>query len=453
MDTTPAETHSTVAPAKPQRSLTTGVYPWIVVAILFTGYSFSAIDARVLTLMVEPIQRDLGLSDFEISLLQGFAFAIMFSIASLPIGRFIDRTGRRSLLIVWGVLFWSLMTAACGFASGFIGLFIARVGVGVGEATLSPTAYSLISDYFDRRRRALAISFYAIGYPIGGGLALLIGGGLLTIFTRWGGVDIPVLGHFSPWQAVFLCVAAPGVLIAGLMLLIREPPRREVSTAMSRQVSMREALSYVWENKVLYGSLIGTVGVLALLAIGTSLWFPTFLIRTYGMTPGQVGLSYGLVMLSCGAVGTLFGGWMSGRLMQSGRTDANMLVVLAATLLKGAPLIAAPLMPSAFWALTLMAIGTLIGQASQGVMMAAIQDVTPNQLRGQITAVTILVVNLVGTGLGATVIAAVTDFGFGDQSALRYSIALTGAVALPVIVGLILVSIPHYRRAIAKLGS
>lgn len=185
-----------------------GVYRWLVVAILFVGYCFSAIDARVLTLMVGPIQADLGLSDFEMGLLQGFAFAILYSIAALPIGRFVDRTRRRSALIVWGVAFWSLMTALCGFATSFIALFVARVGVGVGEATLSPTAYSLISDYFERKRRALAISFYAIGYPIGGGLALLIGGWLLTHFTRQDGLTLPWLGQFAPWQAVFLCVAA-----------------------------------------------------------------------------------------------------------------------------------------------------------------------------------------------------------------------------------------------------
>lgn len=425
-----------------------GVYRWVVVAILFTGYCFSAIDARVLTLMVEPIQRDLNLSDFEISLLQGFAFSLLYSIAALPIGRFVDRTKRRATLIVWGVIFWSAMTAACGFTSSFIGLFLARVGVGVGEATLSPTAYSLISDYFERRRRALAISFYAIGYPIGGGLALLIGGWLLARFTKTGGATLPWLGSFEPWQMVFLCVAAPGILVAALMMTIREPVRQELAANLSVQSSLREGFDYISERWALFGSLIGSLALIALLAIGTALWFPTFLIRSYGMSPAEVGMSYGMVMLICGTVGTLAGGWLAGRLMQSGRADANMRVVLIATLLKGVPLVIAPLMPTAFWSLTMMAIGTLIGQASQGVMLTAIQDVTPNQLRGQVTAISLLFVNLVGMGLGASVIAAITDFGFGDQAALGYSIAIAGAVVLPLIIGLLLVALPHYRRAI-----
>jgi MFS family permease len=436
--------------AAPRRG---GAFRWLVVAILFVGYCFSAIDARVLTLMVEPIQRDLGLSDFEMGLLQGFAFSILYSMAALPIGRYVDRAKRRSVLIFWGVLFWSLMTALCGFASSFVGLFIARVGVGVGEATLSPTAYSLISDYFERKRRALAISFYAIGYPIGGGLALLIGGWLITHFTDQGGLILPLLGDFEPWQAVFLCVAAPGILVAAAMLLIREPPRQELAKELAQQSTLREGFDYVMQRKVLFGSLIGSLGLIALLAIGTALWFPTFLIRTYAMSPGEVGIYYGGVMLVFGTVGTLFGGWLSGRLMHSGRADANMRIVLFSTLLKGFPLILAPLMPTATLALAMMALGTLIGQASQGVMLAAIQDVTPNQLRGQVTAIALLAVNLLGMGLGASVIAAITDFGFGDQGALRYSIAITGAVTLPLILIMLVAALPHYRRAVEQLSS
>lgn len=323
---------------------------------------------------------------------------------------------------------------------------------GVGEATLSPTAYSLISDYFERKRRALAISFYAIGYPIGGGLALLIGGWLLTHFSEGGGLLLPLLGDFEPWQAVFLCVAAPGILVAAAMLLIREPPRQELAKELKQQSTQREGFTYAMQRKILFGSLIGSLGLIALLAIGTALWFPTFLIRTYAMSPADVGIYYGGAMLVFGTIGTLFGGWLSGWLMQTGRADANMRIVLFSTLLKGFPLVLAPLMPTAALALGMMALGTLIGQASQGVMLAAIQDVTPNQLRGQVTAIALLAVNLLGMGLGASVIAAITDFGFGDQGALRYSIAITGAVTLPLILIMLVAALPHYRRAVDQLS-
>lgn len=429
-----------------------GFYRWYVVAVLFLAYTFSAIDARVLTLLVVPIKQDLGLSDFQISLLQGFAFALLYSIAAIPIGRYVDGSKHRSRLVVCGVLFWSAMTMACGAARSFGALFAARIGVGIGEATLSPTAYSLISDYFDQRRRALAISFYAIGYAIGGGLALIIGAALLKTFTASGPIDLPLLGTLQPWQMVFVMVGLPGVIIAALVATIREPKRRDLAKGYAGAVPLREVLAYVRERWVLYTMLIGSTSLIGMLAIGVSLWYPTFLIRTYGMTTSEVGLYYGLLMLVCGTVGTIAGGWISGKLVQRGHSDANMRIVLTATVLKALPLIIGPLMPTATLALAFMAVGTLIGQASQGVMLTAIQDVTPNQLRGQVTALTLLGVNLIGLGLGASFIAAITDFGFGDEGALRYSIVIAGAVLLPAIVALIMAGMPAYRRALAEMA-
>lgn len=430
-----------------------GFYRWYVVAILFLAYCFSAIDARVLTLLVIPIKQDLGISDFEISLLQGFAFALLYSVAAIPIGRYVDSSPHRSRLITGGVLFWSLMTMACGLARSFGVLFAARIGVGIGEATLSPTAYSLISDYFDRRRRALAISFYAIGYPIGGGLALIVGAILLAKFTAAGPVELPIVGVLQPWQMVFVAVGIPGVLVALLVATIREPKRRDLAKGYAGAVPLRDVFAYIRARWMLYTMLIGSTSLIGMLAIGVSLWYPTFLIRTYGMSTSEVGFYYGTLMLVCGTVGTIAGGFISGRLVSRGQADANMKIVLVATVLKGLPLIIGPLMPSAGLALAFMAVGTLIGQASQGVMLAAIQDVTPNQLRGQVTAFTLLGVNLIGLGLGASFIAAITDFGFQDEGAIRYSIVIAGLVLLPAIVALILAGMPAYRRALAEVAA
>lgn len=426
-------------------------YRWYVVGVLSLAYCFSAIDARVLTLLVVPIKQDLGLTDFQISLLQGFAFALLYSVAAIPIGRLVDTSRARTRIIVAGVAFWSVMTMACGLARGFGQLFLARIGVGIGEATLSPTAYSLISDYFEAKRRALAISFYAIGYPLGGGLALIIGGVLLQHFTAAGGATLPFFGQLAPWQMVFVVVGLPGALIVALLLTIREPVRRELAKGYeARPMPLSETFAYLHDNWRIYLVLISAISLIGMLAIGVSLWYPTFLIRTYGMSIAEVGLYYGVVMLVCGTVGTLCGGWVSGRLMQSGRADANLRIVLVTSLLKALPLIVGPLMPNATLALAFMAVGTLIGQAAQGVMIAAIQDITPNQLRGQVMALTLLCVNLIGLGLGATFIAAITDFVFRDESAIRYSIALSGAVLLPIIVAILLVGLPLYRRKLEQ---
>ena len=345
LDAAPADSAVAAASAAPDKYQ--GAYRWYVVAVLFLAYSFSAIDARVLTLLVVPIKQDLGLSDFEISLLQGFAFALLYSIAAIPIGRLVDSSRKRTTLVVAGVLLWSLMTMLCGVARSFGQLFAARVGVGIGEATLSPTAYSLISDYFDKRRRALAISFYAIGYPIGGGLALIIGAMLLEAFSRQGTVTLPVLGDFAPWQMVFLMVGLPGALIAALIATIREPERRDLAAGYGmRPMPLADVLAYLRTRWKLYGMLIGSTSLIGMLAIGVSLWYPTFLIRTYGMTTAEVGLYYGTLMLVCGTIGTISGGWLSGLLMRKGQADANIRIVLLATLLKAIPLILSPLMPS-----------------------------------------------------------------------------------------------------------
>lgn len=429
-------------------------YRWYVVGVLSLAYCFSAIDARVLTLLVVPIKQDLGLSDFQISLLQGFAFALLYSVAAIPIGRLVDTSRARTRIIVAGVAFWSVMTMACGLARSFGQLFLARIGVGIGEATLSPTAYSLISDYFEAKRRALAISFYAIGYPLGGGLALIIGGALLQHFTAAGGGALPFFGSLAPWQMVFIVVGLPGVLVVALLLTIREPVRRELAKGYEgRAMPLGETFAYFRANWQIYLVLVSAISLIGMLAIGVSLWYPTFLIRTYGMSIAEVGLYYGVLMLVCGTIGTLAGGWVSGRLMRSGRADANLRIVLVTTLLKALPLILGPLMPDATLALAFMAVGTLIGQAAQGVMIAAIQDVTPNQLRGQVMALTLLSVNLVGLGLGATFIAAITDFLFRDEAAIRYSIALSGVVLLPVIVAILLAGLPLYRRKLEQAAA
>lgn len=430
----------------------TGVYRWYVVGVLSLAYSFSAIDARVLTLLVTPIKASMGLSDFEISLLQGFAFALLYSLAALPIGRMVDGAGRRTPLVVAGVLIWSFMTMICGLANSFGALFAARVGVGVGEATLSPSAYSLISDYFEKQRRALAISFYAVGYPIGSGLALIIGGILLERFTAMP-PSIRFLDGLAPWQMVFVAVGLPGIVVAMLIATIREPARAETGgLGAGGSIPVRDVIAYLRQRWQLYGMLIGATALSGLLAIGTSLWYPTFLMRTYGMSPGEVGLYYGTLMLVCGTAGTICGGWLSGVLIRRGRTDANLRVMFYATILKSAPLVIGPLMPTAGLALALMAFATLVGQASQGVVLTAIQDVTPNRLRGQVTALTLLAVNLIGLGFGSSIIASITDFGFRDEGALRYAISITGALVLPMMLIILGRGMKRYREELAFIA-
>jgi MFS family permease len=240
--------------------------------------------------------------------------------------------------------------------------------------------------------------------------------------------------------------------VAGLVATIRDPGRQESGVFVGNSsVPIKQVYAYIASRWKLYFILIGVTALSGLLAIGTALWYPTFLIRTYGMSPLEVGFYYGTIMLVCGTAGTLAGGWLSGYLQRRGNVDANLKIMFFATVLKALPLVIGPLMPTATLALSFVAIGTLIGQASQGVILTAIQDVTPNRLRGQVTALALLAVNLIGLGLGSSIIAGLTDFVFRDEQALRYSIALTGAVFLPIMALMLAGGMGIYRREMASM--
>jgi MFS family permease len=189
-------------------------YAWYVVTILLFAYVTSFLDRTILTLLVEPIRESLGISDLQLSLLHGFAFAIFYVSLGVPIARYADSHNRVRLISV-GVLVWSLMTAVCGLAKNFTHMFLARVGVGIGEATLSPAAYSIISDYFPVEKRPRAYSIYQTGIYIGMGLAMIIGGYVIAVVPS---IEMPFYGHMEPWQVVFLLVGLPGILIFLLLL-------------------------------------------------------------------------------------------------------------------------------------------------------------------------------------------------------------------------------------------
>ncbi|MDE2619083.1 MAG: MFS transporter [Sphingomonadales bacterium] len=182
----------------------------LALAVFLAAYVLSFVDRQILGLMVDPIRRDLGLSDLQIGLLQGAAFALLYATLGVPFGMSVDRWSRRNL-IVGGIITWSVATALCGLAGSFAALFAARVLVGVGEATLSPAVHSYLSDAYPRHRLARAMAIYNLGITLGSGMALIIGGWVVALIARSGMAEIPGLGALQPWQAAFLAVAAPGV--------------------------------------------------------------------------------------------------------------------------------------------------------------------------------------------------------------------------------------------------
>jgi MFS family permease len=433
-------------------------YAWYVVVVLFIAYTSSFIDRIIMSLLVEPIKRDLMLSDTQFSLLHGFAFAIFYTFMGLPLGRLADRANRRRI-ISWGVFLWSLMTAFCGVAKSFTHLFLMRVGVGVGEAALSPAAYSIISDYFPREKRGVPISMYSMGVFFGGGIAFILGGYVVQLTTGASEVIIPFIGSIRPWQLTFFIVGLPGILVLALMLTVKEPLRRDVIAlsndpeAQSVEPSVRETLAFVRHNIRAYGAILLGFSLLATASYGFFTWAPSFLIRTYGFEASKAGYSFGLLILILGTGGTLLGGMLANRLLARGKLDAKLRVAIyagGATLVFGC---AAPLMPSAPLALLVLAPTVVSIGIPVGLGPAALNFITPNQLRGQVIALYLFGVNLIGLGFGPTFVAVLTDYVFGDPAAVRYSLSIFAVVISALAMLVVASGMSRYRaRAQAMLA-
>ena len=433
-------------------------YAWYVVGILTVAYTVSFIDRQIIALLVEPIRRDLQISDTQISLLQGFAFAIFYTVMGLPIAHFADRHSRRAI-IASGILFWSIMTAACGLARNFWQLFAARVGVGVGEAALSPPAYSIIADYFPPDRLSRAISFYSMGIYIGAGLAFVVGGAVIHLVETAGVTTLPWLGEVYSWQVTFLTVAAPGLLVVALMATVREPVRRGLLPKGNDPVkapsspTVGEVIAFVRESRFVLSSHYMGHAFLALIAYANFAWIPTFMIRVHDWTASEVGFVFGMQVLVFGTSGVVFGGWWADKLRARGRTDANMRVSMYAALVMMPTLIAAPLVSHPVLAIVLVTPGVFLVSVPFGIAPAALQVITPNQMRAQISALYLFVANIIGLGLGPTVVALITDYVFGDDLAVRYSIAIMGGTVAPLAAVSLALGFKHYRAALIKAGS
>ena len=408
------------------------LYSWIVVLFLMLLNTSSAIDRTVISLLVKPIRADLGITDTEFSMVTGLAFAAMYSIAGLPMGILIDRWSRRTIMS-FGVAGWSIMTAACGLATTFWRLFAFRVGVGIGEATLSPAAYSLIADYFPRNKLGRALSVYGISGALGAGLALLIGDTVIGAISRVVLV-LPLIGTIKPWQAVLFAVGLPGIALALLtMLVVREPPRHTLTAAAAEsgdeEATFRAAMRYVWSNRGIYAPLFVGMGLIVMFGYGSNVWYPAFLQRAHGFSLVGSGRFWGLSLLILGITGTITAGSLADWMVAKGRRDGHFIVAMIygvgnVVCGMGTGLtVSVPWLSLSFAAATGFFCNTIVG-----VMAAAIQIVTPNRMRGKISALYILTAAFIGYAFGPTAIAASTDYIFHDDAAVGYSIALVAFV-------------------------
>ena len=388
-----------------------GAYPSLGTAnyaliLLFLAYVLSFIDRQILALLVGPIREQFGISDFEYSLLQGAAFALLYTFAGLPLGRLADRHSRK-WVITASVAFWSLATCACGLARNFWQLFAARMAVGAGEAGLAPPAYSVITDSYRPQHFGYAMAFYKSAVKVGGATALILGGFLIDFYTEIGPMEVPGIGTVYPWQATLISVGLPGLLLSLLLASMTEPQRKDLVTTQSgsTHLPIHTVASFLWQRKRTYLSLFMGSSMLAMAGYGSAAWYPEFFVRTYGVSRSEAGASYGTVILVGGTLGVMLGPWIANRLAAR-HTDSYVRAIMYTSMLALVPAVAAPLMGSKELTLTLLFPATMFGGAYLGVMAASFQPITPNQMRGQTTAIYIFVTNIFGMAVGTSILAA-----------------------------------------------
>jgi MFS family permease len=449
-----AQSTATDGSANGDSSYPSSFAAWYSVAVLMLMYIFSFIDRTTISLLVEPMKRDLHISDTQIGMLQGLAFALLYTFLGLPIARLSDRHSRRAI-IAGGVFIWSIMAALCGMARTATQLFLARVGVGVGEAALSPAAYSIITDSFPRSKLGSAFSVYNVGITIGSGTAFLVGGIVVAAVSHAGATyTLPLLGEIRAWQMVFIVTGAPGIVLPLLMLTFREPARRGIlrrgsaaePAAAVLKPPLSEVLNYVWSNKKFYGLYFVALALLAMCGYCVAAWLPTALIRAYGVTAAQVGKVLGVSIILMNSTGMLLAGLLCDRLTRLGKKDAPIIVALISAcgiaLLGGLP----PFMPVVPLVWAAMFVSGITFNAYNGVGPMAINQVTPNQYRAQISAVYLFVVNALGLGVGPTLVPFVNEHVFHDPAKIRYSLVIVVICSAVAAITLLFIVRPIYRQ-------
>lgn len=420
---------------------------YYALAVLLLAYILSFIDRNVMAVLIGPIREHFDITDFQYSLLHGFAFSMFYILLGLPIARLADRHNRKWIITI-GVFLWSVMTCLCGAARSVTALFLARIGVGVGEAALSPPAFSLLADLFPGEKLARALAIYTLGVTLGGGLAYIIGSAVYQFFADAGDVQLPLVGATSAWQMTFFAVGAPGFLVVLLLGLMKEPTRRGHPAGEAPDTSLRQVWEHLKAHRRAYAGIMGSMSMLAILGLGTMAWYPEFLIRTFGMDRAVAGGQFGLIFIIAGSLGALAGGWSVEPLAARGYRDAPLRIILAVALLWVIPAALAPLAPVEW--LAVLAAGPIIFflNSYYAVGVTGLQLITPNHMRAQVSALLLFLTNLFGLALGPSAVALLTDFLFGDDLALRYSLVILPLLVCPLAALLAWQGLKPYRNAL-----
>lgn len=426
--------------------------PYRLLSALMLASFFSFADRNIFNLLVPTIEHDLGVSDTQISLLQGLAFALFYSVMAVPFGWAVDRINRRNLIIA-GMTTWCSATVLCGLADTFGELFAARMLVGLGEATLIPAGVSMIADSFPAERRGRMLGFFTAALMTGSGAAQIFGGFILQSFDETALVQVPLLGKIEVWQAAFLCVGLPGFLVVAFLFTVQEPGRHRAADLQYRLRSSRQIsfFQHVWLHKTTFIYVFGAYAAYTYVSFGTLSWGATLFIRNYGLAAGETGILMGAIALVGGAAGTIIGGMLGDFWTANGAVGLRFRLPLIWAFSILPVSLGYTLSDSVVIAALSYFVMFFIQSICYGSATAVIQDCTPPQWRGLSTAVWYLVTGLAGYSLGPTVTALLTDRVFYDQAALPYSILFMAIPGVIVTIVFTLLGLRPFERTRAEV--
>ena len=414
---------------------------WTLVVLLTLAYILSFTDRYILGLLIQPIKADLKLTDEQIGLIMGPAFALIYATAGLPLGLLVDRA-RRTWIVASGIIVWSCATVASGFANSFSHLFVARMVVGAGESVLSPAAFSMIADSFPPEKRGRPVAFYTAALTIGAGLASLIGASVLVWTKNAGHIDLPVLGSLKPWQMIFMIVGLPGVLISLGFLFVREPARQTAQATDPELTGsgLKDTLAYVAKRWQTFASFASLICVMTIIAYSQGFLAPAFE-RTWGWKPEVYALWNGIAILLISPATVNFVGWLCDRGSQRGVPDTAFRLLVIGYLAM-IPTAMIPLfMPNPQMAFAVLCLNTVALGVVSSVSVTALLAITPAPIRGQLIALYYMTISLTGLFLGPTTVGFLSTRVYGEAH-LAWALA-----TLPALYGLVpLILIPVTRR-------
>jgi MFS family permease len=420
---------------------------WAALAVLMVVYVVSFVDRFVLSFVVAPLKAELGINDSQVGMLQS-ALSISYAVLAMPVGYCLDRYSRRTVIFA-GMFFWSICATLSGVAKSFPILFLARAGVGAGEAVTTPGGYSIIGDSFPPHRLSLAMSLFTVGGSIGVGLAFLLGGPLVQLLSEHGAIMVPVLGEIQPWQQAFIVTGVPGMALAFLIYALREPERRQTKVEKTGG-GYGEVFAYIGKYKLFYVALFLSIALAQSAMSSVQFWLPAYFARVHGLSAAASGIGMGIGQMGIALIGMWIHGITADRLFARGMKDAHFVWAAGAAIL-GIPICLMLFGTSDAWfAMIMFAVFFLVVAGMNAVGPAVLQIVTPSALSGRISSIYILAV-LAANSIGPTIVGLLTDRLFGDPTKIGRALLIYDIVLLTISAVLLLAARKSARQAVIEV--